>query len=121
MNFDLRKPCKSCPFRTDVKPFINAERAAEIGDAITTQQQTFACHQHTQFDQDDEGEEFNVPHGGDQHCAGALILLEKLGKPNQMMRIAERLRMYDHTRLKMDSPVYPSVRAMVSAHRKANA
>ena len=32
---------------------------------------------------------------GTRHCAGALVFAEKRGTSSQMMRIAERLRMYD--------------------------
>jgi hypothetical protein len=109
MKFDLTKPCKTCPFRSDIAPFITAERAKEI----LTSDGDFPCHQTTEFD--DEGEEC----GGDHHhCAGFLILLEKEGSPNQMMRISERLGMYDRRKLDMDAPVYDSIRECVSAHRK---
>jgi hypothetical protein len=39
------------------------------------------------------------------HCAGAMIVLEHEDRPNQIMRIAERLGFYDRTALVMDSPV----------------
>jgi len=52
------------------------------------------------------------------HCAGALILLEKLEQPSQMMRIAERLRMYDARQLDMDAPVFESFEDMVKAQTR---
>ena len=39
------------------------------------------------------------------HCAGALIYLEKRERPHQMMRISERLGMYDYTQLDMTADV----------------
>jgi hypothetical protein len=39
------------------------------------------------------------------HCAGALIFLEKLDSPHQMMRICERIGYYDRTKLDMTAPV----------------
>lgn len=39
------------------------------------------------------------------HCAGALIFLEKRYRPNQLMRISERLGMYDRTKLDMKAKV----------------
>jgi len=50
-----------------------------------------------------------------QHCAGALILMEKMKRPSQMMRIVERLGMYDATKLQMDAPVFSSFEEMAEA------
>ena len=47
-----------------------------------------------------------------QHCAGALILLEKLHHPSQLMRIFERLDGYDRSKLDMAAPVYDTFAAM---------
>jgi hypothetical protein len=38
-----------------------------------------------------------------------------------MMRIAERLNMYDRTKLNMDAPVYNSFDQMMDAHRREDA
>ena len=113
MKFDLRRPCADCPFRTDVRPYLTAARVREIVHSITRLQQTFSCHKLNDFD--DEGEVVEGPRS--QHCAGALVFLERLGRPNQMMRIAERLGAYDHTQLDMDSPVYLTGAAMAKAQR----
>lgn len=42
-------------------------------------------------------------------------MLEKMQQPHQMMRIAERLGMYDHTKLNMSAPVYDDVDEMAEA------
>jgi hypothetical protein len=44
-----------------------------------------------------------------------MILLEKLGRPNQWMRIGERLGLYDPRQLKMDAPVFDTFEAMIEA------
>jgi len=75
----------------------------------------FPCHLTTDWRDDDDGEGAYIPTGEEIHCAGALILMEKEGRANQMMRIAERLGMYDHEQLAMDSPVFASFRAMIAA------
>jgi hypothetical protein len=111
MNFKLRKPCKDCPFRTDIEPFLTSGRADEIFNAITEFQGTFACHK-TTLD-DDDGETYVGPDS--EHCAGALILLEKLDQPNQMMRIAERIGMYDRRKLDMDAPVFDTGEDFIEA------
>jgi hypothetical protein len=50
-----------------------------------------------------------------QHCAGALILMEHADSPSQMMRICERLGMYDRTKVNMDAPVFHSFDEMAEA------
>jgi hypothetical protein len=50
-----------------------------------------------------------------QQCAGALILLEKLGLPSNLMRVMERIRVYDRRKLDMESPVFDSWEEMVDA------
>ena len=105
MNFNLTKPCNGCPFGTNDEAVrhLGEERAEGIIDIITRMQQSFPCHKTTMFDEDD-GE--SIHSKKEQHCAGALILLEKHNQPNQMMRISERFGGYDRTKLEMDSPVF---------------
>ena len=109
MNFNLRRPCKHCPFRSDRNGFLDAARAREIA----TLDASFACHE--TIDHDDDGDGVVLPDSS--HCAGFLIMREKLNKPSQMMRIAERLGLYDRRKLDMDAPVYDSVAEMVRCHR----
>lgn len=111
MNYNLTKPCADCPFRTDNGFYLPRARRAEIAESITDGQQTFACHKTTEFD-DDTGE--HVRSKNEEHCAGAMILLEHIGQPNQMMRIAERIGMYDHTKLDMTQPVARTVDEFVA-------
>ena len=92
MNFDLKKPCTHCPFRNDIHPFLTGERTHDIIEGITTQNGTFTCHETNKYD-DETGEPYETE--ASQHCAGALIMLEHMKKPSQMMRMAERLGLYD--------------------------
>lgn len=116
MKMGLVTPCARCPFRHDVRPYITAARAIEIVESLTDGDQTFACHKTTRFEEDDDGFCAAVRHPDEQHCAGAMIMLEKMERPNQWMRIAERLRIYDRHRLRMDAPVYDDGDAMIEAH-----
>ena len=111
MNFNLIRPCKKCPFRTDcLAGWLGEARATEIFDGITDQQKTFTCHETTTMDDDDDGQE--------EHCAGALILLEKLEQPNQLMRWMEQLGGYDRQKLKIDSPVFETGEKFIEHHSK---
>lgn len=116
MKYDMTKPCEHCPFRTDcLKGWLGEARAEEIAESITDLQQVFPCHK-TTGEEDDEGN--HVPHADEQHCAGAMILLEKLNRPNQMMRICERLRIYDRSKLDMKAPVFDEVEEFIEHHAK---
>ena len=105
-----------CPFRTDcVKGWLGERRAQEIADSITTLQQSFPCHKTIEYGDDDHG---NETHGleNSHHCAGSLILLEKIEQPGQMMRIGERLGFYDRHALDMTAPVFDSVEEFIKRH-----
>lgn len=106
--YGLTKPCSHCPFRSDIRPFLTPERVREIARSLVRAE--FPCHETTGAK---EGE--RAPESEWKHCAGALILLEKVGRPSQMMRIAERLGMYDARKLDMAAAVYESFEDMVSA------
>ena len=114
--YGLTNPCSNCPFRTDVVPYLHRERVEDIEKSLVRGE--FYCHKTTQHDQSEDVVEgdgsYHATHD-EMHCAGALILLEKMERPSQMMRIAERLRMYDRTKLNMDAPVYDSFEDMIEA------
>lgn len=100
MNYKLTKPCAECPYL--------------IGSGFTFRSLVehasgeFPCHK--QCDLSDESEYVEKSNGKTNHCAGALIFLEKRDQPHQMMRICERLGMYDRTKLDMSAPVVSSAR-----------
>lgn len=113
MKFDLVAPCAQCPFRSDRAPFITADRAEEICESITADQAPFPCHKTVTYS-DDDGE--RIRSRDEQHCAGASIMLERMERPNQHMRVAERLGLYDRHKLKMKSPVFSTPREMIAHH-----
>lgn len=115
MKFDLTKPCGNmCPFRTDcLEGWLGEERAEEIADNLA--QSTFPCHKTTAQDDDSEYGEL-VATKDSQHCAGALIMLEKMEQPSQMMRIAEQLGFYDRFKLDMNAPVFDDAEEFIEHH-----
>jgi hypothetical protein len=112
MNFKMTQPCAHCPFRHDIRPYLTKAKVREIERSLV--QACFPCHETTKHD--DEGEYVRAEN--ETHCAGALILLEKLARPSQMMRIAERLRLYDRRRLNMKAPVFQTFKAMIRAQKE---
>lgn len=97
MNFDLVRPCANCPFRSDGRGVkLRAERIVEITQAI--EHQTFECHKTARRRKIDRS-----------HCAGALIYQESRGERGDLQQVAERLGLYDPSRLDMASPVWSNV------------
>jgi hypothetical protein len=113
MHFDMKSPCNNCPFRTDVVPYIN--RSAEIAAAL--EHKTFECHKTVFADQlrDAQGRFIKKHHS---HCAGALIIMEKMQWWGDMQQIAFRLGLYDPKGMNLDAPVYDSFEEWVAAHEE---
>lgn len=65
----------------------------------------FPCHKTAKLVDNEDGPSEFIATKSSTHCAGALIFLEKRDAPHQMMRIAERLGMYDRTQLDMAADV----------------
>lgn len=95
-NYDMTIPCDNCPFRKEGGIPLHESRVHEIVNADGE----FPCHK--TVDYDDEGD--GVATAKSKVCAGFLIFLEKQDRPNQMMRISERLRIYDPAKFR-DQPV----------------
>lgn len=91
MKLELKQPCKDCPFikGSSTNTTLREGRIDGIVEDIRNDL-SFTCHK--TLDKADQDQ---------QHCAGALIFLEKEDNPNQLMRVAERLGMYDRTKLNM--------------------
>ena len=94
MNYSMTDPCDACPFLIGSGFTMKSLKAHASGE--------FACHKTCKLD--DETRTYE-PQEKSLHCAGALIFLEKRDAPHQMMRICERLGLYDRTKLNMDAPV----------------
>lgn len=103
MNYAMTTPCDACPF-TDT---LGNRRAFTTRRLNEFAQGVFPCHKTAELRENDDYDEPAVYRATETsaHCAGALIYLEKRGQPSQMMRIAERLGMYDRTKLNMEASV----------------
>lgn len=109
MKFDLKKPCKNCPFRSDASAirFSGLERAEEIEESAY--RNGFPCHL-SAVDTSEEDEENGGYVFGEntQHCAGYIIMQinESLGSPWPGINNDEAL--YERLAEQMDftSPVF---------------
>ena len=113
MTVHTKSPCDDCPFRTRPRFHFSEGRARDIADALR-QGASFSCHKSLDYSADDKGKATPAT----KHCAGAMLVLENEGCPNQLMQIAERLGYYDPERLRAASqevPVYEDLEAFVRA------
>lgn len=97
MKYTQITPCKQCPFLESMKHGFTMQRLKDFASG------EFPCHKTADLDEDGDGG--FVATETSVHCAGALIFNEKRNTPHQMMRIAERLGMYDRTKLNMKAPI----------------
>ena len=98
MNYTMTAPCDACPFLNTP----NNKRAFSVRRLKDFASGSFPCHKTA--DIDEEASEF-IANEASVHCAGALIFNEKRRQSTQMMRIAERLGMYDYRKLNMKANV----------------
>lgn len=71
MEWFMKEPCKHCPFRRDVRPFLTVPRAEEISGLASNRYSEFHCHKTIEHD-DDTGEGF--PTQKSLVCAGFLAM-----------------------------------------------
>lgn len=112
MDFSMKVPCGDCPFRKAGGVRLSRSRIREIaGMMLRSDGGTFPCHKTVDYGREDrnlgDGRRLSAP--GEIHCAGALIFAEKQGTATQLMRIAERLGMYDSAALLADQDVVDAV------------
>lgn len=72
MKFNLKKPCKDCPFRSDRQlnhGWLGKRRAEEIAESL--EDNAFPCHKTITYDDEDQA----VYSDKTQHCYGALVVL----------------------------------------------
>lgn len=112
MKHDLSRPCKHCPFRKDIRPYLRHSRVAEIL-GVLGQGGYFACHETTEHDEETEE---TVVVNESQQCAGALILLAREGTTTKLHAFSKWIGMPTAT-LDMEAPVYRSYTEMLRAHR----
>lgn len=77
----MPSPCKQCPFRTDVTPYLHPDRAAEIAYSAQNPYSSFPCHKTTVNDEEYGGEGLEMIETNDsKQCAGFLTLRAQMGE-----------------------------------------
>ena len=101
MRYTMTSPCDQCPFLAtpQMKRGFTLRRLRGFASG------PFPCHQTASLVEDAGSAGSYQANEKSIHCAGALIFNEKRETPYQMMRICERLGMYDASKLDMEANV----------------
>lgn len=93
----MNAPCDNCPFLKKGGIRLTHGRVKELVANLSNYSSggEFTCHKTTVSQEDDEGGSEMVDGPKPAFCGGALIFAGKQGWSNAMMRIAERLGIYD--------------------------
>ena len=73
----MKTPCKHCPYRHDVTPYLTNERAEELAYLPQNRYNTFSCHKTTEYD---EEEDDMMATQDSLECAGFLTLRAQTGE-----------------------------------------
>ena len=102
-HFKLRRPCNNCPFLKTGAIELAPGRLEGIIDGLTKDDHsTFQCHKTVHNER--TGGEWNEEgvyeaSGQESMCAGAIIYLEKAGRPTVGMRLGRAFGIYDPQKL----------------------
>jgi hypothetical protein len=108
--FCADQPCEGCPFIVGPKAVrLMRGRIHEIVSSLVAGA-SFPCHKTVEYDDEGEG----VFTGKELECTGAIMFLDRMGRSNQMTRIAGRLGIFDPSKLKGRDVVFKSLRAMLA-------
>lgn len=77
--FNLKRPCKDCPFRKDKAPYLHPDRAHEIASDVVHHDAWFVCHK-----------TLEQPESRQEACAGSIIFADKHNMTNGYYRVIER-------------------------------
>ena len=113
MKFDIKKPCKDCPFRKDVHPFLR--RAPEIAKSLSDDHNWFPCHETT-----GAATGRRVKPKDQSHCIGAAIVLWRSNKVNVATRLALACELLDQEILDQPANVFDSLEEFVKHHAKCH-
>ena len=103
-HFKLHSPCGNCPFlKFGAIELAPGRLDGIVEQLVTDDHSTFHCHKTVHNDRtggvwNDEGH--YVASGKESMCAGAMIYLEKMGRPTVGMRLGRVFGLYDPDRLR---------------------
>ena len=117
MQFDLRTPCKECPFtRSCMKGWLGARRMRQILRSLDNDFSVFACHKFL-YREDFNEEEGRYEASDDQQaCAGAVIYQEQHGLRAVLTRLAMRDGRFNPFRMRGSDRVFETEAEAIRHH-----
>lgn len=115
MNFNLKKPCKDCPFlKSATKGWLGRERTEGIAQTLTSGKGTFSCHKTTGATKG----VINVPQENQSHCYGALVMLRNMNliEKSFILIAAEVLLGADLSKVKKSDKVFSNDKEFIEHH-----
>ena len=115
--FTMKTPCDNCPFLKEGGIRVSKTRARNIVGESTH----FPCHKTIDYNggEDEDGNNVANNTAHTKTCAGYMILLFRIGKPNQILQIASRIGLLDQGSLMSNNPatdlVFESAEEMIEA------
>lgn len=111
---NLKSPCANCPFLKKGAIELRPGRIEEIMERIEDDTIIFPCHKTVRYDKANDDEESVVPFMDSSACAGAMIYLAKIGRPNIAMRLGARMGLISEADLmaQSDKVIDPPPRAL---------
>jgi hypothetical protein len=103
LRFDLRSPCADCPFRNDLP--INEGTVGTFAEniwSIIRGEFVHSCHKTDPRSDYEPAKDYRGPI---QHCAGAMVMMEKSEEPSNFMLWAEAQGKMKRKRLNLGAPV----------------
>ncbi len=96
--FRLKRPCGGCPFTAGGVELEPGRLEGIVSVLLADDHQVFHCHETVYSDRlggtfDDEGR--YAPSHRESFCAGAMVALEKLGRPSVAQRVGAAVGVYD--------------------------
>jgi len=124
MEFNLKRPCKNCPYRKDCPPgWLGATRATELAKDVILGDKPFPCHKTVNYEawqdaEEEAGEPLEYSYDGkEQFCAGALIMEKKYNQGgNLSIRIARMFGRFKYENLKGEDLVFDSTAKFIRHH-----
>ena len=120
MKYDLKTPCKNCPFRNDETriTFACRERAEEIAESAY--RNGFPCHLSADYDDDDDDGGY-YDGGNAQQCVGHTIMMLKEGLSDTWPGIDNDEKLADRLAEQVDwnAPVFESEEDFIEANDSA--
>lgn len=112
--WDLKTPCRDCPFRKDVEPHPGVAHELELYFAkILIGEFSHSCHK---TDPRSDGFEPGYK-GAVQHCAGANILTRKTKEIQTPAFYAEYKKIFNPKKLDMKAPVFNNLIEMANKYK----